>query len=161
MLTDLPDLLRHYSSTERPSAFADWAEGLPRTRVAGTAFWSDVVAEWSGFDRIDHARFAKLFRRFRSSRRASMVKHLPGEIRIFRGQDAGDGFGLAWTTDRAVAEGFAAGHRGIAHDDPFVYEITVTRGEVAFCCDDRGEREIVLLRVTREMALEAVDGPGF
>ncbi len=36
----------------------------------------------------------KLFRRFRSSRPASLVEHLPDRVRIFRGQDAGAGSGL-------------------------------------------------------------------
>lgn len=157
MLDDLPDLLRHYSSAERPAAFAAWAEALPRTKAGGAAFWQATVREWSGFDRVDHRRFAQLFRRFGSSRPASLVEHLPEQIRIYRGQDAGDGLGLAWTTDRRVAEGFAAGHRGIQHDDPFVYEITVAREEVAFCCDDRDEAEIVLLGVTPEMVREAIE----
>lgn len=156
MISGLPDLLRQHSSTGRPAAFAAWAETLPRTKAAGAAFWRAAASEWSGFDRIDHHRLGKLFRRFRSSRPTGFIEHLPGEIRIFRGQDAGDGLGLAWTTDRQVAEGFAAGHRGIAHDDPYVYEITVLREEVAFACDDRGEAEIVLLRVTPDMVRESI-----
>lgn len=154
---ELPDLLRHYGSTDRPAAFATWAESLPRTKAAGAAFWRAVAREWSGFDAIDHARFGKLFRRCRSSRPISLVEHLPEQIRIFRGQDAGDAFGLAWTTDRSVAQGFAEGHRGIVHDDPWVYEISVSREEVAFCCDDRGEAEIVLLAITMNMIREAVN----
>lgn len=161
ILPELPDLLRHYGSAERPTAFADWAEALPRTKAADAVFWRAVASEWSGFDRIDHPRFTRLFHRFRSSRPADFVEHLPGKIRIFRGQDAGDPFGLAWTSSRSIAEGFAAGHRGIVHDDPYVYEITVRREEVAFTCDDRGEHEIVLLRVTGDIVRETVDGPGF
>lgn len=157
MLLEIPDLLRHYGSAERPAAFANWAESLPRTKAAGAAFWTTAAAEWSGFDRIDHHRLGKLFRRFRSSRPTGFIEHLPDQIRIFRGQDAGDAFGLAWTTSRAVAEGFAAGHRGIRHDDPYVYEITVQAEEVAFSCDDRSESEIVLLLVTPAMVREAVD----
>lgn len=158
MLPELPDLLRHYSSSTRPVAFVAWAEGLPRTKAAGAAFWRAVATEWSGFDAIDHPRFSKLFRRFRSSRPRSFIEHLPESIRIFRGEDAADGFGLAWTTDRVVAEGFARGHRGIQHDDPWVYEITVRREEVALACDDRGESEIVLLHITMDMIRHAIDG---
>lgn len=156
MLPELPDLLRHFSSAERPAAFASWAEALPRSRAAGSTFWTAVAREWSGFDRIDHHHFARLFRRFRSSRPASLIEHLPERIRIFRGQDTSDAFGLAWTTSRAVADVFACGHRGIMHDDPFVYEITVAREEVALACDDRQEAEIVLLRVTPEMVRQAI-----
>lgn len=158
MLPEPPDLLRHYGSAERPAAFAAWAEALPRAKAAGIAFWQAVAQEWSGFDAIDHPRIAALFRRFRSSRPDHFTEHLPAEIRIYRGQDAGDAFGLAWTTDPVVAAGFAEGHRGIRHDDPYVYEITVTRAEVAFTCDDRGEAEIVLIRVTPEMVRQAIDG---
>jgi len=153
----LSDLLRHYNSATRPAVFTAWAESLPRTKDASGAFWAAVAREWSGFDRIDHPRFAALFRRFRSSRPATMVEHLPDQIRIFRGQDAGDAFGLAWTTDRTIAEGFAHGHRGILHDAPFVYETTVDRREVAFSCDDRGENEIVLLGITTAMVRQAID----
>ena len=153
-MTAQPDLRMHNNST-RPTAFAAWSEGLPAEGAAD--FWPAVVREWPGFDRIDHRRYARLFRRFRSSRPASFIEHLPDQVRIYRGQDASDPFGLAWTTDRQVAEGFADGHRGIVPDDPCVYEITVDRMDVAFSCDDRGEREIVLLRVTPEMVRQALD----
>ncbi|MEF9602181.1 hypothetical protein O4J55_07455, partial [Paracoccus sp. PXZ] len=53
--------------------------------------------------------------------------------------------------------GFAHGHRGIQHDAPYVYEITAARSEVAFTCDDRGEAEVVLLRVTPEMVGQAIE----
>ena len=56
-----------------------------------------------------------------------------------------------------VAKGFAHGHRGIVHDHPFIYEITVRPEEVAFTCDDRQESEVVLLQVTAEMVREVVN----
>lgn len=84
-----------------------------------------------------------------------MVENLPDQIHAYRSQDTGNAFGLAWTTDRQVAEGFAHGHRGILHDDPYVTR-SPSIGRRSFCCDDRGEYEIVLLRVTVDMVRQAI-----
>jgi hypothetical protein len=156
---ELEDLMRRNNSVSRPDAFASWSEELPHeSDAAGIIFWHTAQALWSSFDRIDHARFARLFHRFRFSRPARLVEHLPARIQLFRGQIAGDAFGLAWTASRTVAEGFARGHRGLVHDDPYVYEIIVRREEVAFTCEDRLESEVVLRRVSEEMVREAIDG---
>lgn len=156
MLDDLKNIMRRHNRTGRATAFATWAEALPRKKASGAIFWQAVRSEWSGFDRIDHQRFKKLFRRFRSSRPASFIDHLPDQILIFRGQDLYDEIGLAWTTNPDVAEGFAVGHRRIRHADPIVYDIIISREDVAFCCDDRYESEIVLLRMTKEMVRSAM-----
>lgn len=153
-LRAIKDELKRHSSTARPAAFAAWAESL--TARQGEAFWTALKDAWPGFDAIDYPRYCRLFKRFKASRPALFVDHLPEQITIFRGQDASSEIGLAWTTDPAVAEGFSEGHRGIYHDDPVVYQITVGRDDVAFTFDDRDESEIVLLRMTQEMIREAL-----
>lgn len=67
-------------------------------------------------------------------------------------------FSFRLIVDGVETVGFARGHRGIFHDDPYVYEIIVRRDEVAFTCEDRLESEVVLRRVSEEMVREAIDG---
>jgi hypothetical protein len=50
----------------------------------------------------------------------------------------------AWTTDEAVAEGFAWGHRGIRVPAPTVAKAIVPKSAVYGAYVDRNESEIVL-----------------
>jgi hypothetical protein len=59
---------------------------------------------------------------------------------------------LSWTLDRAVAESFARGHRGIRPGKPIVVGATIKREAVALAIDDRGEAEIVIFSPGLEQA---------
>ena len=46
--------------------------------------------------------------------------------------------------ERAIAEGFARGHRGIRVPDPLVASALIPTDAIFFVTDDRNEKEIVL-----------------
>lgn len=145
MYDDIETRLRMSNSDQRAIVVAAWAETL--TDDQGPAFWNRVTQEWSGFDAIPHDRFERLFARFREARPDALVAHLPETLGpLYRGQDIG-GDGLSWTSSKAVAEGFARGHRGIKPLLPGVDMIRASRAQVAFTCRDRGEDEVVLFEI--------------
>jgi hypothetical protein len=75
---------------------------------------------------------------------APVPADLPDKLRVFRGCSRERVLGVAWTTDRQVAEGFARGHRGIPVPDPVVASGVIDRRQVFMTFDDRSESEIVL-----------------
>jgi hypothetical protein len=142
-LANLEVALNFSSSDLRPHAFLSWSQRLPDDQVE--TFWSAVEQHWSGFDKLPHERFEAEFSRFRDARPRSMLERIPERLEVYRGQQRGAD-GLSWTTSRAVAEGFAHGHRGMINDDPVVRSTTVLREEIAFLCNERNEEEVVLMR---------------
>ena len=115
-------------SAARPLAFLALHRNVfPRsTEQAGAEFWRWVANEWSGFDAIPHATFQRQFSKWRLHWDAShmpvaerrLFESLPRNTTIYRGQRSLRKPGLSWTLDRTVAEGFARGHRGMAHPHP-------------------------------------------
>ncbi|MBC7283302.1 hypothetical protein [Hoeflea sp.] len=91
----ITEIMMQHSSTDRASAFAEWAEAQPHS--AGADFWAAVEQEWCGFDAIPHDRFRLLFKRFKKSRPDRMVAGCLGTRTVFRGQDLDALVGLAWT----------------------------------------------------------------
>jgi len=69
---------------------------------------------------------------------------LPDQIEVWRGCSRERVRGVAWTTDRMVAAGFARGHRGITVPDPVVASAVIPKKHVFFATNDRKELEIVL-----------------
>lgn len=129
-------------STSRPWKVVGWAEDLRDDE--GPLFWEVVTEVWSGFDRIPHEEFDRLFARFASSIPPCDV---PETLTVYRGQDSEVEKGLSWTLSRETAQEFARGHRGIMNKYPLVHEMEVNREHVAFVCNDRDEQEIVLKEI--------------
>lgn len=129
-------------SSKRPYALIDWAKSLDFEQ--GSDFWRVVAEIWPSCDAIPHSSFEELFGYFLDY---APECNLPPRITIYRGQDADTPLGLAWTTNREVAEGFAFGHRGKNNPKPTIFSIEVRREAVAFVATDREEDEIVLLSI--------------
>lgn len=151
----LAHLYRWHGSAERPGALLRLlAEQVPND---GARFWRLIVEAWPAFDAIPHGRYAAAFRRHRAAWVPSIMSSddlaaynaLPPIIDLFRGQDASAPIGLSWTTSRAVAEGFATGHRGIKNPSPAVISIKARKSRVCLVCTDRQESEIVLFACPR------------
>jgi hypothetical protein len=133
-------------SHERSQAVVAWADAV-QGEEAGRVFWAVIQNEWSSFDRIPHDAFRRLFVKFSSEWVATdEINRLPDLLIVYRGQSGDDPPGLSWTRDRAVAETFARGHRGIAVPNSTILERRIDREDVALVVDDRGEQEIVLWR---------------
>jgi len=139
---------RRYNSVQRPEALIRWAlsHDVNRDGETGPLFWLLVSQEWSGFDRVNQQAFTWLFDRFRPWWRppeTDSYRDLPRQFQAWRG---GSQAGLSWTLNRAVAETFARGHRGIQPEVPFVFGATIRLTDVALAIDDRAEAEVVTFR---------------
>ena len=69
---------------------------------------------------------------------------LPDPVTIFRGCSRPRVRGVSWTTDKAVAEAFACGHRGIRVPDPVLAEALVPKEAVFAAFVGREESELVI-----------------
>lgn len=124
---------------------------LAAAGVCGRRFWRTVFLEWSGFDAIPQVDFPPLFRRYRADWSPDLMtpkdrefyERLPRLIEVYWGGRSINIAQLCWTTDRAIAEGFARGHRGIVHPDPEVLAAWLPKSRVAFVQTDRDESEVV------------------
>jgi hypothetical protein len=68
---------------------------------------------------------------------------LPDTVTVHRGCSLERVDGLAWTTDKAVAEGFARGHRGIKVPNAVVATGTIRKDKILAVFVDRKESEIL------------------
>jgi hypothetical protein len=57
---------------------------------------------------------------FLSEQQRKFFVELPAQVQVFRSRSRPRVRGIAWTTDRIIAEGFARGHRGIRVPDPIL-----------------------------------------
>lgn len=84
---------------------------------------------------------------------------LPDKVTIYRGCSLKRLRGLSWTTDLAVAAGFALGHRGIATPSPVVAQAVVSKVELLCVHTGRQESEVLIdpasIAATRLVFLEA------
>lgn len=69
---------------------------------------------------------------------------LPDPIRVYRGCSRQHVMGIAWTTDRDVAKGFAQGHRGIPVPDAIIAEADIPKSAVFAIFLERDESEVLL-----------------
>lgn len=132
-----------HNSAELPWAVLNW---IADEEPSEPTFWAVMVREWDGFDRIPHEDFEATFENY-----ICPPRNLPDEVKtpvtIYRGQSADDPKGLSWTLNRAVAESFAHGHRGMRVQNPIVFEMQVELEEIAFYTNDREEEEVVLCAI--------------
>lgn len=136
-----------FESEERPHNFLNVA-----WMMEAEAFWRSFHKQWSMFDRIPHEDFEELMiehreewrPEFMSAESAAAYAELPESFVAYRGQSADDPAGLSWTLNRAVAEGFARGHRLIPVNNPVVIEATISKAAVAGVFLGREESEIVI-----------------
>ncbi len=85
---------------------------------------------------------------------------LPDPFRIYRGCSRQRVLGLAWTTDPAVAAGFAGGHRGIPVGDAVVASALISKEDVFTVTTDREESEVVVdWRLLRQLSTTPVEAP--
>src|SRR3954469_20892705 len=87
---------------------------------------------------------AKPSMNFLSSAQRKLFEPLPRQVQVFRGCSAHRVRSVAWTTNQAVAEGFARGHRGLQVPEPVVATAVIPKEHIFFVTNDRNENEIVL-----------------
>jgi hypothetical protein len=116
-------------------------------------FWPALMHLWDNCDNTWGHR-ARVLRAMKNARKPAWAflspsqhqffETLPPLVRVFRGCSAPRVRAVAWTTDRAVAEDFARGHRGIRVPDPVVASAIIPEEHMFFVTDGREEKEIVL-----------------
>ena len=108
--------LQFCDSTSRPNETLIWAHQLTHAyddQKAASIFWPIVAKEWSSFDKIDHAKFSRLFKRFKRWRPPEYVGDLPSSsFTIYRGQSDLARLGLSWTTKKKGSSGTRVGDWG-------------------------------------------------
>ena len=149
-------IYRHCNSAQRPWAFLYLLRCCCSPSRNPRTFWRVVSEHWSAFDLIPYEEFEREFARYKRRWNPSFMSHesrlvfesIPASVRVFRGGNGESAVrGLSFSLNRRVAEGFAEGHRGIRYPDPRVFEMTVSRDEIAFVCNDRDELEVVLFNI--------------
>jgi hypothetical protein len=65
-------------------------------------------------------------------------------IAVYRGCSRRRTRSISWTTNRAVAERFAHGHRGIPVPDAVIAEALVPKASILAVDSSRGEMEVLL-----------------
>jgi hypothetical protein len=116
-------------------------------------FWRALMSEWNTCDATwDHR--ARLLQAMLNAAKPSMdflalahrefFETLARQVQVFRGCSAPRVRSVAWTTNRAVAVGFARGHRRIRVPDPVVATAVIPKEHIFLVTNDRKENEIVL-----------------
>ena len=122
-------------------------EGL----ISETEAITDLPGQWSGSDPDDtDPRFLALWKsavRFNGGKYLRDGKPLPRRrhLVVYRGQDEGAPFGIAWSLDANIARKFANGAATRQHQrNGVVYHTMVRRIDVLGYMTGRGEAEVVL-----------------
>jgi hypothetical protein len=115
-------------------------------------FWPALMETWPGCDATWDARTRLLQALhamepalpFFSQAQREFFDALPAHVQVFRGCSRLRDRGVAWTTDRTVAEGFAKGHRILRVSEPVVASAIIPKENIFFVTNDRNEKEVVL-----------------
>ena len=123
-------------------------------RAEPKEFWESFLSHWSGCDRTweDNDRWLRLLRRASRKVRASLYyktaalaffDDLPDLVTVYRGCSRERVKGIAWTTVKNVAKGFAEGHRAIRIPNPVLATAKVAKNEILAVIVDRSECEVI------------------
>jgi len=122
--------------------------------------WSFCDATWSYRSEILRAmKDAGSALAFLAPSQRQFFDTLPTLVRVFRGCSALRVRGIAWSTERSVAKGFARGHRLIRVPEPVVASALIPKEHIYFVTDERNEKEVVLNpRRLCQVIVEPFDG---
>lgn len=160
-LDNVDVILKRMGSAGRPWGFLGWCAdsfqwpNWPSAEVTmtilGRGFWQKLRKHWPGFDAVPHWQFSRYMVDLKPYWQPDDDwRALPETFTAYRGQDRAQFTpGLSWTLDRAVAKGFARGHRGMRNPDPVVLRKKLRREDVAMVIHDRSESEVVLFDIPR------------
>ena len=129
-----------------------FALDLLSCETSGAVFWPVVCEIWSSSDNTwDHQFELSLLMacHARTRRRYVPVEKQPLDgwprrVTVWRGCTKERLYGLAWTLDKTVAEGFAHGHRNIRVPNPVLVSAEIPKTAIYFVENDRKESEVVL-----------------
>jgi len=146
-VADMRDVLFGTNSTARPDLLLRGLLKRPPCELWPLfhEFWSMCDNTW---------RWRKQFiatlkrngdaRPYMDHKQITFFETLPNEVRVFRGCSRSRIDAMSWTTDLALAQGFAAGHRKISVPDAVVASALIAREDIMTVIVDRDENEVVL-----------------
>lgn len=120
--------------------------------TSGAVFWTVLCELWCSSDNTwnRHAQlhFAMVLHARTRQRYIPAEKAPPGDwpnfVKVWRGCSRERVLSVAWTLDRAVAEEFARGHRGITVPAPVLASAEIHKTAIYFVENERDEQEVVL-----------------
>jgi hypothetical protein len=118
-------------------------------------FWQVFHQVWNNCDdtwylqldiieALELNREAQPPRLFWNDEQKAFFDALPEVVTIYRGCSRERMRGVSWTTDKAVAEGFARGHRGITVPDAIVAEYRIAKPDIITVMPDIAESEVII-----------------
>jgi hypothetical protein len=131
-------------------------EMLRLTQIVDTeVFWKVFHHCWSSCDdtwALNRALLQSLSfhnqehpaRYYMDRKQRKFYNSLPDVVTVFRGCSKERIRGVSWTTDVAVARGFARGHRGMSPPNPVVARARIPKSAIFTVLVDREESELVL-----------------
>jgi len=141
--------LLRFSSEKRAAEMLSLTRGKPPE-----IFWKIFLEVWSVCDCTWKVREPLLHQLKSASAQICATSYfndadrtffesLPTDITVFRGCSTERINGLSWTTDAAVARGFAYGHRGILVPEPVLVTAKVEKKNIFAVITDRAENEVL------------------
>jgi hypothetical protein len=138
------------SSEARLPVLLRLAESAPTS-----LFWYALLDQWSSCDDTwGHMPRLLVALRFHARKQSphaylddvglTLLDGLPSVVTVYRGCSRTRLHGISWTTDEAVAHGFAIGHRGLRVPDPVVVKAAIAKQDIFAVVTDRSESEILL-----------------
>jgi hypothetical protein len=119
-------------------------------------FWPVVLDTWNmcdGMRALPRGLMLETFRfravalspiKFMEVDDLAFFDRLPDPVTVFRGCGKRFVRGMAWTTDRSIAEFFASGGRFPTPHHPVIATAEIEKSAIFFCVTSRNESEIVL-----------------
>jgi hypothetical protein len=143
-------------SVTRLEVLLDELEALPVNHPDPLTFWRAFRTGWPSCDAtwgyrdqlpavLIDARFnGAPFTEAMCPEDAAWFASLPPRLKVYRGCSAERIAGLSWTVNRAVAESFTEGHRGIDVPNPVIVSATIRKNQVLFATNGREEAEVLI-----------------
>jgi len=146
------------SSTNRADVIADIVEAFV---LPSSYQWAAFHEGWTMCDAVTPQQVERIFACFTfdtlgtahlAREEQAFFDNLPEVVEVFRGAPPDRKRGYAWTTDEAVAERFARGHRGIPVRGGTIYRATIEKPRIWTVFTERGEGEIFSAPTSKESA---------
>lgn len=110
--------------------------------------WDDCDDTWDLqeklLDDLEYRSEGYLPEQHLSERSKDFFDRLPATIDLYRGCSRSRLYGVSWTTDLKVAEGFARGHRGIQVPNAGVASAQLAKRDIFTVMTDREESEVIV-----------------
>ena len=149
LVAGLNSYLLMLSSEKRPEEMLSLLNS-----VSPETFWKVFLTQWPMCDRTWEYTTSWIGQLEKASSKVGAYAYyddasrafydsLPDNVLVYRGCSRERIGGIAWTTDKSIAAGFAHGHRGIHVPDSVIVTATIPKKDIFGVFADRQESEVV------------------